>query len=547
MRERFRRLLAAIAPQEVDLTVPSCGAQIICLVMVWFFVQGSGGVAFSDATSVTPVGDSAHLRLLNLGTQCAGGVIGSLIVFFRGGRGFRARSCRTAPPMARRTVLAYVAVLALSLAASLGCAMAGLPLVSAALRMVACSLITLLFLEVCLVLVGLSLRTVLAVFLLVALCRIVQNIIMLPFALEAPWAILSTVAELVLLGIYTFIVVRWPGAVPSDELAERTDAGESSTSGETTTLCEESPTSSGFGGDFCEGHESRELRGGRDARWLPWQFIVHVMLYYFVIGVLRLWEGALAAPGLPINCAYLIASAVSFILFYASFVRTGNTRDYWARIRQIVFPLLVASCAMTGLLEPGLLLFAVVLGQAAYRFFLLASYVEMFFVCSITDMSARHVFSITHLVMYIGMFAGGVLGLGTRDGIVGSPSVVLGITLLVFLCLTAASCWLGNDRRAGKVWGRRIELTPKGRQEELLSETCQIIADTYYLTAKERETLEHLVRNQSLDQIAETLVVSKNTVRTHVRNLYAKIGAHSRSDVCHLYDTVRASMYTSAK
>lgn len=109
----------------------------------------------------------------------------------------------------------------------------------------------------------------------------------------------------------------------------------------------------------------------------------------------------------------------------------------------------------------------------------------------------------------------------------------------MFLCLIAASCWLGNDKSAGKVWGRRIELTPKGRQDQRTRKTCQPIADEYHLTAKETEILEHLVRKQTLDQIADALVVSKNTVRTHVRNLYAKIGAHSQSDVYRLFDEAK--------
>lgn len=263
------------------------------------------------------------------------------------------------------------------------------------------------------------------------------------------------------------------------------------------------------------------------------------MLYYFVVGVLRFWEGDLATPGLQINCSYLLASVAAFALFYVSFVRTGNTSDYWVRIRQIAFPLLVGACALTGLLDPTWLFLTVIIGQAGYRFFLLSSYVEMFSICDITDVNARHVFSVTHLVMYAGMFAGGILGLATQGSAVHNPTVTLAITLLLFLCLTGASCWLGNDKSAGKVWGRRIELTPKGQQDKLLSETCAAIAEAYGLTAKETEILEHLVRKQTLDQIAATLVVSKNTVRTHVRNLYAKVGAHSQSDVYRLFDETK--------
>src|SRR3954453_21019348 len=49
------------------------------------------------------------------------------------------------------------------------------------------------------------------------------------------------------------------------------------------------------------------------------------------------------------------------------------------------------------------------------------------------------------------------------------------------------------------------------------------------LTAREREVLGMLARGQSGAEIAERLVLSPETVRTHVRNAMAKLGASTRS------------------
>lgn len=513
MLNQLQQIFALVIPQGADRRIRYCGVQLICLVMVWFFIQGSGGVAFVDASNLPNGETTTELRLLTLASQCGGGIIGSLVVLF----GVRLRSDHTSidrlgkPVPSKRMALTCSVLLALSLVGCFACTTLNAAIAAAALRTIACSVVTVLFLEACLVLVGFSLHTALAVFLLVSLCRIVQNLIMLPFEMGFAWTVLSLVAELVLVGVYAVTV----------DLADRTADPDQ----------ELAPSAA-------RQPSPEDVSAPQRKRFLPWQFIVHVMLYYFVIGVLRLWEGNLIAPGLQVNCSYLLASTAAFALFYASFVRTGNTSDYWVRIRQIAFPLLVAAAALTGILPPELLFLAVIMGQTAYRFYLLASYVEMFSICAITDVNARHVFTVTHIVMYVGMFAGSVLGMNTQTA-VADPTTVLGITLLLFLCLIAASCWLGNDKSAGKVWGRRIELTPKGRQDQLTRKTCQSIADEYHLTAKEAEILEHLVRKQTLDQIADALVVSKNTVRTHVRNLYAKIGAHSQSDVYRLFDEAK--------
>jgi DNA-binding NarL/FixJ family response regulator len=48
------------------------------------------------------------------------------------------------------------------------------------------------------------------------------------------------------------------------------------------------------------------------------------------------------------------------------------------------------------------------------------------------------------------------------------------------------------------------------------------------LTAREREILQLLARGSRIEEVAETLTISPHTVQTHVRNVLAKLGAHSK-------------------
>ncbi len=50
------------------------------------------------------------------------------------------------------------------------------------------------------------------------------------------------------------------------------------------------------------------------------------------------------------------------------------------------------------------------------------------------------------------------------------------------------------------------------------------------LTPREREVLAQIARGASDSAIAQTLCLSRNTVRNHVARLYAKIGAHNRGE-----------------
>jgi len=55
------------------------------------------------------------------------------------------------------------------------------------------------------------------------------------------------------------------------------------------------------------------------------------------------------------------------------------------------------------------------------------------------------------------------------------------------------------------------------------------------LTGRELEVLSLLAAGQSNKQIAETQSVSLNTVKFHIRNLFEKLGVHSRSQAIALY------------
>ena len=59
----------------------------------------------------------------------------------------------------------------------------------------------------------------------------------------------------------------------------------------------------------------------------------------------------------------------------------------------------------------------------------------------------------------------------------------------------------------------------RGRQEE----------DRPVLTAREREVLTYLAEGSSAPQIAERLYLSTATVKTHLANLYGKLGVSDRA------------------
>ena len=61
------------------------------------------------------------------------------------------------------------------------------------------------------------------------------------------------------------------------------------------------------------------------------------------------------------------------------------------------------------------------------------------------------------------------------------------------------------------------------------------------LTAREWEVIELLESGHSTDHIAESLVISTETVRSHIKNIMRKLGAHSRQDAVAAAERLRAA------
>lgn len=96
---------------------------------------------------------------------------------------------------------------------------------------------------------------------------------------------------------------------------------------------------------------------------------------------------------------------------------------------------------------------------------------------------------------------------------------------------------IGDDRAQQ----RRRELAT-GEMESAVAAVDRIavqakrIQGHFRLSAREAEVMELMARGNSVARIAEMLVVSENTIRTHSKRIYAKLDIHKRQELVDLID-----------
>lgn len=122
-----------------------------------------------------------------------------------------------------------------------------------------------------------------------------------------------------------------------------------------------------------------------------------------------------------------------------------------------------------------------------------------------------------------GMLAGG-LCLRVLGPDVFTPAIVSYITMGALVC-TAVFVLDEKDVAAG--WGR-LGAAEAGHAAETPGAR---LADACGLTKRESEVLDYLLKGRSVARIAEDLGLSYNTVNSHVANIYAKCGVHSRQEL----------------
>lgn len=144
----------------------------------------------------------------------------------------------------------------------------------------------------------------------------------------------------------------------------------------------------------------------------------------------------------------------------------------------------------------------------------------------------------------LGTDVGATVGHATNLLAASNPHLV-SIFASIMLFAFVATLWLGFRRFSFTDAVSEVRSATPSEIEGIgnrIDAACHILGKQHGLTPRETEILTLLAKGRDGKFIAEKYVLSYQTVKTHIKHLYAKLGVHSRQELINLTDLTLAEM-----
>ena len=285
--------------------------------------------------------------------------------------------------------------------------------------------------------------------------------------------------------------------------------------------------------------DARPVPAGRPPRMfhevnptaIPWKILFGVAVYSFAIG---------AVKGVPVQSDPVPFVALT-VVHHGVEIVLAAAMLWWVLVRGRLINFSGLWRAVL-LFTAAALFFLPVAGPAAVPWLLLGAgiaqtLVVMLLWAMLAD-AAHHSTASPLVIFASGWLAYSLpLALGETAGVLlgqlESPAIAVAmlayvVTVTVVLALNDSAF---SQRR---IFADLDVAAPVPAVFESLDAGCERLGAECGLTVREVEVLQMLVKGRSKSYIAETLFISENTVRSHSKHIYQKLGVHSKQEVLDL-------------
>lgn len=261
-----------------------------------------------------------------------------------------------------------------------------------------------------------------------------------------------------------------------------------------------------------------------------WRPVLCVGFLGFVWELLTPFGPSEVIPGISMGFALPLAQLAGIIIFVPLWIRYYN-RIKLINVYQVLFPIMATGFLLmpflsiaynAGFVSLACLVFGVV------SILMQVTCIQEHESSQIDPVIITGVFAgIVYAFMAVGYFAGHFV---LRIGEISTTQLVVIAMLAVYaFSLIHLAVGLKNNKT-------NEPETPQDDNGKSIIMHCEALASQHDLTKRELEVLILLSRGRDLPYISEALYISKNTVRSHSKSIYLKLGIHSKQELLSLID-----------
>lgn len=225
-----------------------------------------------------------------------------------------------------------------------------------------------------------------------------------------------------------------------------------------------------------------------------------------------------------------IVAAVAFLAYFGT-----RSRPSPSLLFNVVFGILSTGILFLPFLSNGYTVSLNILASAGWKLVMLA----LFYLVVVTYARERKkllvgislAYTLPRFGLFIGQNVAQFLGVGSSADFVRTTAVAFFLLYLILMVI-----WMVNshERKKAETQARAAdELLGRfaHEQENVRKLRCDVLADAHGLTNREKDILYLLAQGRDLAYICETLFLSKNTVKSYQKTIYAKLDVHSKQEI----------------
>lgn len=274
----------------------------------------------------------------------------------------------------------------------------------------------------------------------------------------------------------------------------------------------------------------------RVPKLLPWKFALLLFSYSFFFGVM---VNLYALPGTELfhsdNQIQIIARGITCLIFFF-----GMSAFSWKpRVAYRIAMLIIVA----GFLALPFLFaeFGFVIGIIAnigYGCFDSMMWAVLFGLIKKTGQAPAIAISIARMMTAGGTLAGALAVLVVNNYLQLDLDQLTALSSSMVYLMVVMLMLVLNEGKAGGIWGAMDQASGNG--DASIKRTLAVFSEKYLFTTREKEVLFALVQGRSMPYIAKSLVISENTVKSHVQHIYQKANVHNKQE---LLDMIEVEKY----